>query len=510
MKLLLKSQKFALGFLGMLFLTPALGQEKLKIEQTMLDEPGSFYFINFKKYPQKLSSLPIGVFDSGTGGLTVLDALVNFDGFENATLVSKKDGKLDFQKENFIYLADQANMPYGNYHSVQKDDLLQEHILKDFQFLLGNKYYSDKNSERFNQNKQQVKAIVIACNTATAYGYKEALQFLKETKLTIPVIGVINAASKGTLSYFEDGKSGTIAVFATAGTIASSGYENTLREQIQSLGLKGKIDIVNQGGFGLAEAVDEEPDFIQHAALAPRAAYRGPSLNPSDYKIDLALLDIYNFNVKENQMLCDAKELDDCSVLQINSAENYVRYHLVSMLEKMRKTKDIQPLKALILGCTHYPYLIKEINQVLEEIKTYRNKDGQEVYRHLISDEVQIIDPSIYVAQELYEALYQQQLFNANGDMLHQSEFYISVPNIHNKQTIMDEQGRFTYDYKYGRMANEIQEYVKVVPFDNSNVSKETLLRFKNMIPNTYQLIRNFHLQNAKLLNMDQKLKILH
>lgn len=60
-------------------------------------------------------SLPIGVFDSGTGGLTVLEAMLSLDAFNNETGAPGPDGKPDFSREYFQYLADQANMPYGNY-----------------------------------------------------------------------------------------------------------------------------------------------------------------------------------------------------------------------------------------------------------------------------------------------------------------------------------------------------------------------------------------------------------
>ena len=74
-------------------------------------------------------SFPIGVFDSGTGGLTVLEAMLTLDEFNNITGKPGKDGKLDFEKEYFQYLADQANMPYGNYAAENKTDLLKENIL---------------------------------------------------------------------------------------------------------------------------------------------------------------------------------------------------------------------------------------------------------------------------------------------------------------------------------------------------------------------------------------------
>jgi hypothetical protein len=57
------------------------------------------------------TSLPIGVFDSGTGGLTVLEAILTLDAFNNRTGQPGADGIPDFKGEHFQYLADQANMP---------------------------------------------------------------------------------------------------------------------------------------------------------------------------------------------------------------------------------------------------------------------------------------------------------------------------------------------------------------------------------------------------------------
>lgn len=477
----------------------SIAQSSMAIEKHILADQKNFYYIDFSQYSQPLNSLPIGVFDSGTGGLTVLDALVNFDQFDNNTKQKGKDGKLDFSSEKFIYLADQANMPYGNYNATGKDDLLKEHIIKDFQFLLGNKYYQNSGQTSFQKDKEQVKAIVIACNTATAYGYDDAVSFLNKTGLNIPVIGVINAAARGTLSFFDKREDGAIAVFATVGTIASQGYERTLKQQIAEANYTGDIQIYNQGGYGLAEAVDEEPDFIRQNVKGPRGEYRGPSLDNLNYRIDRALLEVYNFKKDNNSLLCDSQNVDDCSIIQLNDAENYVRYHLVSLMEQMRKAENAQPLKAIILGCTHYPYLVKEITQVFSELRNYRGKDGNYVYRHLISENLHIIDPSIYVAQELYSALANKNLFNnQNQGLLAKSEFYISVPNVTNKDVKLDAEGRFTYDYKYGRNAGEIQEYVKVIPFDRQNISGETLQRFESLIPNTYKLIQNFSKENPK------------
>ena len=87
--------------------------------------------------------------------------------------------------------------------------------------------------------------------------------------------------------------------------------------------------------------------------------------------------------------------------------------------------------------------------------------------------------------------------FNPNGN-IKDSEFYISVANKDNKKNIIDKDGRFTYEFKYGRKANEIQEYVKVVPFSRKNISYDILTRFQKQIPYVYQLMQNFNQTNKK------------
>lgn len=155
----------------------------------IINNDKSFYYLESDTYPVGDLSLPIGVFDSGIGGLTVLDAIVNFDGFKNDTSLPGADGNKDFIKEKFIYLADQANMPYGNYSAENKQGLLREHIIKDVQFLLGNKYYPNGEASQFNFDKSPVKVIVIACNTATAYGKETIEDFLRRPDLILKLLG---------------------------------------------------------------------------------------------------------------------------------------------------------------------------------------------------------------------------------------------------------------------------------------------------------------------------------
>ena len=93
---------------------------------------------------------PIGVFDSGLGGLTVLSALIKA-----------------LPQEDFVYLGDTARVPYG----ARSEHIVQRYSLENVSFLL----------------KHRVKVVVIACNTATAHA--EAL--IRSQFPNLPVIGVI-------------------------------------------------------------------------------------------------------------------------------------------------------------------------------------------------------------------------------------------------------------------------------------------------------------------------------
>ncbi|MFN2315031.1 MAG: hypothetical protein ABR531_11270, partial [Bacteroidales bacterium] len=220
-------------------------------------------------------------------------------------------------------------------------------------------------------------------------------------------------------------------------------------------------------------------------------SYRGPSLTDSLYRIDRALLDVYNFDSSSNKMLCDSDEQENCTVMQINDAENYIRYHLVTLLENMRVSPDSPPMKALILGCTHYPYLTTEIEEVLNELYNY-NVDGEYVYRHLLALEVTLIDPSVNVALELYEFLHEVSMFNEQDGKTPRHEFYISIPNVRNPNVQLDANRRFTYEYKYGRNAGDIQEYVRVVPFSAGNIPDETMERLEKGTPLSFRAITEF------------------
>ena len=107
--------------------------------QDVLNNTNSFYHLDYRE-SEDMKSLAIGVFDSGIGGLTVFDAIINADYFNDSDQ-RISDGIYDFSHEQFVYLADQANMPYSNYVEVGKENLLVEHVFKDAIFLLNSRYH---------------------------------------------------------------------------------------------------------------------------------------------------------------------------------------------------------------------------------------------------------------------------------------------------------------------------------------------------------------------------------
>jgi glutamate racemase len=470
-------------------------KENLAFPDRLLNDPSDYYYVDFTS-EQVLPDLPIGMFDSGTGGLTVLHALIHFDSHDNASkeYVEGGDGIKDFLNERFIYFGDQANMPYGNYHAEGKTDFLKELILKDVLFLLGNKYYLSPEDKTFQTDKQTVKLIVIACNTATAYGKSDIEVMLAKAGSNIKVIGVIDAGVRGALADFQKDEDGTVAVFATAGTVSSNGYLNTFNTLKTEMGYTGKIEFVQQSGAGLAEAIDEEPDFIDRDAKMARDNYKGPTEYSQGMNINRELLHIYNFDTTGNAILCEMQD-DFCHGMQLNSPENYIRFHLVAFCEQLKQKKVAKPLKTLILGCTHYPFYSSYISKTLREMYDLK-VNGEYLYRDYLAENVTLIDPAVNTAKEVYEYLSENNLLNGQGN-INESEFYISVPDRLNKSISTDSLYRFTYEYKYGRDINHFYD-TKQVPVSRLNTSPEITMRLEGQIPEIFDMIRSFNWENEK------------
>jgi len=169
----------------------------------------------------RLPELPIGVFDSGTGGLAALEETLCLDAFDNRTGKPRPqgDGQPDFAHERFVFLADQANMPYGNYAAAGRTSFLRELVLCDAAFLLGVQYFRAPADRAPAHDRRPVKAIAIACNTATAYGRRDLETLGARTQLPVVVLGVIDAGAEGAVD-LTDGPA-SIGVLATQAPVAS-------------------------------------------------------------------------------------------------------------------------------------------------------------------------------------------------------------------------------------------------------------------------------------------------
>ena len=464
--------------------------DNMAVVNKALYDTASHFYVEFDEYPDQMRNLPIGVFDSGTGGLTVLEKLLSLDRFDNITGNVGRDSILDFAGEHFIYLADQANMPYGNYNAEGNSEYLQELVIKDALFLLGDRYFANGVEEEPSGRKPRAKIIVVACNTATAYGLDLIRSMIDQTGTGVKVIGVIDAGVSATLDELNlkgNESPFAIGVLATPGTFSSGAYERTIREELARRGITTTIDIVNQSGYGFAEAVDSDPDYVNPLLFAPRSSYRGPALGEADGSIKEELLKAYNFDFSDNQMLARRSPGGGYASLQLNSAENYARFNMVSLLERHRQSGKGTPIRAIILGCTHYPFYLETLNEVLAELKDYR-EDGRYPYRDLIADEITFIDPAVYTAIECYETLRQDGnlAFRISPTKV---DAYISVPSNLLEDNCLTEDGFLTYDYKYGRKTGTEDQTTKQVPFSYNNLDTNNLQRIEERLPLTYSLI---------------------
>ena len=463
--------------------------ENLPIIEKALNDSTSAFFADFSQYSEDLRGLPIGIFDSGTGGLTVLEKLLSLDKFDNISGAGESDKILDFAGEHFIYLADQANMPYGVYDACGKADYLRELVVKDALFLTSDKYYENNIQVKPTGSKPRVKIMVIASNTATAYGLKIVQSMLEQSNTGVKVIGVTNAGVKALLDQFKDETPPyAIGVLATQGTISSGAYERTINEVLAERGVITPVTVVNQNGYGFAESVDSEPDYVNVNLTSPRDSYRGPKTGTEDADLKKEMMPVYNFDYSDNMVLFNVDENGQKADIQLNNAINYARFNLVSLVERHRASGSSVPLKAVILGCTHYPFLIETLRQVIAELRVYTAPDGSKPYAALIADDFTFVDPALYTAIECYNTL------REDGHLAYRStptkvKAYISVPSSDLDAANLTEEGALTHDFKYGRQTGTEDITTKAVPFSKSNIDENNLQRIEKLLPYCFSLI---------------------
>lgn len=239
------------------------------------------------------SSAPIGIFDSGIGGMTVARAVTRL-----------------LPKENTIYFGDTAHLPYGDKSTAA----IQAYSIKICNVLL----------------QQNCKLILIACNSASAAAYELAREYIGSKARVVNVIDPV-------VDYIKERYEGkTVGLIGTKQTVLSNVY-------------KKKVDALNRG--------------ILLKSLST------PLLAP---------------------------------MIEEGFVDNAISE---SIIARYLSDSELDGIEALILGCTHYPLIKKQI-------------------RNYFGDAVEILDTSEIVAHSLRAWLEQHYLVNEKGEG--KRDFYVS------------------------------------------------------------------------------------
>ena len=367
---------------------------------------------------------PIGVFDSGLGGLTVLERLLDVDRVDNATGLYGPDGVPDLAHERFVYLGDQANMPYGDYAAAGKSDYLRELILKDAKFLLGTNYYRNAEASLPEGFKPRAKIIVIACNTATAWGLDDIRRHLAAIGDDTKVVGVIEAGVRAALDQIgakPDSPPFAVGVMATPGTIASGAYERTIRAELKARGVAASVPVVSQGCAGLADAVE---------AGSP-------------------------------------------------TADAIASSNLVALVGRHGRSALAAPLKAVILGCTHYPFVLNALNRTVAALR----EQGAP-----LAEDFRFVDPAFYTAAECYRLLREAGRLST-AEEPETSMAFLSVANPALPTECLTADGQLTRTFKYGRSVGCDAITTKPVPFTRARFGDDVFRHIGHLLPCTAGLL---------------------
>ena len=210
---------------------------------------------------------PIGMFDSGFGGLTVARALIDM-----------------MPNENLVYVGDTGRYPYGNKSASD---------VRNFALEIANSLVNDFD----------VKMIVVACNTAASVALLEL-----QSSLSVPVIGVVEPGARALVRATENN---CVAVIGTVGTIASGAYKNAVAGASKEINRKVSLTATACPGF---------VEFVERDETSGKA--------------------------------------------------------VTELAEKLLAPIRDAGVDALLLGCTHYPYLSAVIGQVMgSDVKLINSAD---------------------------------------------------------------------------------------------------------------------------------------
>ena len=246
---------------------------------------------------------PIGIFDSGVGGITVL-----------------KEIQKELPNEDYIYLGDTENFPYGE----KSQDEIVKLAIKNVEYLI----------------KKDVKIIVIACGTATS----QAIESL-HLKFDIPIVGIIEP----TIQYVKKQEYKEIGVIATEGTIRNGAWEKKLKENIPN------INVISRACPMLATIAEEGRTTGEEGRNAIRE-YMKPF---KEKRIDKIILGCTHFPIYEQVI---RKELG-YDVELINTGRTVSNY-----LKKYLNEKNLMANKEIGKIETYLTKEEKEFSNIMQNI----------------------------------------------------------------------------------------------------------------------------------------------
>ena len=249
-----------------------------------------------------MDNRPIGVFDSGLGGLTVLKEIINL-----------------LPGESAVYFGDSGRTPYG----TKSRETVIKYTFQNIRFLLN----------------QDIKMIVIACNTMSAYGYNLVVK-----SFDIPIIDVIQP---GAITGVRETKNKKLGIIGTTATINSGAYEMAVN------GIDGSIQTFSKACPLFVPLVEEGQEWWEKD-IAVRIAEE--YLTPlKESGVDTLVLGCTHYPLLQNTISCVMGE----GVRLVSSA--------LEMAKVVRKTIDDNDMQ--------------------------RNKQLKPVYRYYTSDSVEKFEP---------------------------------------------------------------------------------------------------------------------
>lgn len=459
----------------------------LPITQKAIWDSTSVYYMNFSEYPQELSGLPIGVFDSSTDGFTVIEKLLTADNFDNITGHPVPDGIADFGGEYFQVLYDKSNAPFGGFLEAGNIDFLKEQLIRDVLFLMGDKYYNLSVDEYQSGYKEPVKMIVVSSPVADYYGMSDINALLAGSGTGVKAVDLVGSAVKEAVSAADEEGNLCIGVLYSPDGVTSRDYETIIRKMAADSGLAGRVQVFNQEGYGIAAAMSGDRRYVDTSARISRKDYAGPVTGISYNNIDVALIDRYGFDSRGNALLYPAGGRN-LSGLQLNSVENYVRYHLVSLVERHRRSGSRIPISSIILADCSFCHVRHIMDKVMSELYNYK-RGGIYLYRSSISPDFRFIDPAECAAKDAYRMLREEGMLALRGSKSTLFPF-VSLPSSTIPSDSLDSQGMMKESLRFGRISGAETITTKVVPFSPRYVTSREMKEIE-LYSETFSLIRN-------------------